>query len=208
MWITIGLKDTAESLGFAHGLVWETVWSAPENAALRESKREGLVLNPGDRIFIPARREQWKDAPIDHRTTFRRHGVPSKIRLRLEINDEPEDGVPYVLETGQQRIESYVPSDGIIEHWVRPDQEDAVLWVGAGATRRRFELKLRELRPLDTIAGIQNRLANLGYPVTVTGAMNQETHDMLCLFQRRNQLAVTGEADDDTQSALKSRHGV
>ncbi len=207
MWITIGLKDTAESLGFAHGLVWETVWAAPENADLRSSKREGLVLYPGDRLFIPERRQQWKPAPLDQRSTFRRRGVPSKIRLKLELNDIPEQGVPYVLEIDQQRIESWVPADGIIEHWVRPDQDDAVLWVGQGATRRRLLLKLRELRPLDTLEGVQNRLANLGYPVSESGELDEPTRDMLRLFQQRNELPVTGEVDEATLARLKARHG-
>lgn len=207
MWITIGQKDTAESLGYAHGLLWETVWAAPENAELRNSKREGLVLNPGDRLFIPERCPDRKAVALDRRTKFRRVGVPSRIRLKLELNDVPEQGVPYVLEIDQQRIESWVPADGIIEHWVRPDQEDAVLWVGLGATRRRLVLKLRELRPLDTPAGVQNRLGNLGYPVTESGELDEQTRDMLRLFQQRNGLAETGEADEATLSVLKERHG-
>ncbi|MFN0100768.1 MAG: peptidoglycan-binding domain-containing protein [Bryobacteraceae bacterium] len=208
MWVTIGEKDTAESLGFGAGLTWETVWSAPENAPLRNGRREGLVLNPGDRLFIPDRRQQWKDAPIDRRSRFRRQGVPSKIRLKIEVNEQPEEGVPYVLEIDKRRIEGFVPASGIIEHWVRPDQDDGVLWVGRGSTRRRYPLKLRELRPLDTVAGVQNRLCNRGYPVAVTGEMNDETRHRLRLFQSERGLPVTGEPDEATQAALKDRHGI
>jgi hypothetical protein len=208
VWVTIGEKDTAESLGFSHGLIWETVWAAPENKTLRESRSDALVLNPGDRLFIPAAREKWLGAPTNQRTVFRRRGVPSKIRIQLQVNGVPEDGVPYVLEIDRQRIEGTVPADGVIEHWVRPDQDDAVLWAGRGSTRRRYALKLRELRPADTIAGVQNRLCNRGYPVTVTGELDDETRDRLRRFQEDNGLSVTGEPDAATQEALKKAHGV
>jgi N-acetyl-anhydromuramyl-L-alanine amidase AmpD len=116
--------------------------------------------------------------------------------------------VAYVLVIDECRIEGTVPADGVIEHWVRPDQDDAVLWVGRGSTRRRYALKLRELRSLDTTAGVQNRLANLGYPVTLSGELDDDTRAMLSLYQRAHGLAPTGEADAPTLASLRKRHGV
>lgn len=107
MWITIGEKDTAESLGFQYGLIWETVWAAPENQPLRDTERGGLILYPGDRLFVPDKRRKQLPADIDRRSIFRRKGVPSRLRLRLQVNEQSETGAPYVLLIANERIEGF-----------------------------------------------------------------------------------------------------
>lgn len=95
----------------------------------------------------------------------------------------------------------------MIEHWVSPDQEDAELWVGLGSTRRRYPLKLRELRPLDTVTGVQNRLCNRGYAVDLTGNYDDFTRYQLSRFQADHDLPITGDADEATLDLLEAGHG-
>ena len=207
-WVTVRQQDSVENLAFARGLFWETVWEHPENAALRET-RGPMVLLPGDRLFLPALRQGWREAPTHRRTVFRRRGVPSKIRVVFEVNGVPQAGVPYVIAIdGGEELEGTTSGAGLIEHWVAPDAESATVLIGTGATRRSVVLSLRALDPPDSLTGVQARLRNRGYAVEVTGEMDDETRAALASFQADAGLEATGEPDDATRARLVELHGI
>lgn len=49
---------------------------------------------------------------------------------------------------------------------------------------------------------LQNRLAELGYPVTLNGKYDGTTHNAVVAFQQRNNLVISGIANGATQAAL------
>jgi peptidoglycan hydrolase-like protein with peptidoglycan-binding domain len=70
-----------------------------------------------------------------------------------------------------------------------------------------FPLKLRHLDPANTVTGIQQRLANLGYdPGPIDGILGPETRAALANFQLDYGLPRTGQPDEDTIKALRSVH--
>ena len=206
-WVTVQQQDSVENLAFARGLFWQTVWDHPENAALREV-RDPMVLLPGDRLFVPALRPGWREAPTHRRHTFRRRGVPSRIRVVFEVNGVPQAGVPYVITMDGEELEGTTSEAGLIEHWVAPDAESATVLIGTGATRRKVVLSLRALDPPDSVSGVQARLRNRGYAVEVTGEMDDATRRALSGFQADAGLEVTGEPDDATRARLVELHGI
>lgn len=80
---TVGQDECIASIAKAHGLSPETIWNHPENAALRERRGDPNVLNPGDTVFVPERRERYEDRPTEQRHRFRRRGTPAKLRLQI-----------------------------------------------------------------------------------------------------------------------------
>src|SRR3982750_635578 len=69
--------DCLESIAFAHGLDWQTMWLAPENAVLRDARNANILLS-GDRLFVPAIRPKSVDCATDKVHSFVRKGVPSR----------------------------------------------------------------------------------------------------------------------------------
>ena len=54
----------------------------------------------------------------------------------------------------------------------------------------------------ENLVKLQNRLAELGYPVTLNGKYDGTTHNAVVAFQQRNNLVISGIANGATQSAL------
>ena len=54
----------------------------------------------------------------------------------------------------------------------------------------------------ENLVKLQNRLAELGYPVTLNGKYDGTTHNAVVAFQQRNSLVISGIANGATQSAL------
>jgi hypothetical protein len=71
-WHVVGEGDFVASVACAHGLLPETVWNHPENAALREQRESMYVLCAGDRVFIPDRVVVARRARTGARHVFRR----------------------------------------------------------------------------------------------------------------------------------------
>ena len=78
------------SIAYEHGFFWETLWNLPENAKLKELRKEPTVLLAGDVVHIPDLRVQPHDRATGASHRFRRKGVPGHLRLRMTKPDEPE----------------------------------------------------------------------------------------------------------------------
>ena len=114
--------ECVESIAYAHGLAWETVWAHKKNAPLRDLGREPTQLVPGDELFVPELTLRSCKAGTDARHRFRLKGIPSRLELRfLDEGGEPREAA-YELDLGG-KITTGTLRDGWLEVWVMPDVE-------------------------------------------------------------------------------------
>ncbi|WP_437533499.1 peptidoglycan-binding domain-containing protein [Sorangium sp. So ce726] len=199
--------ECMSSIAFENGFFWNTLWSHPENAALKESRDSPFVLRPGDVVHVPALTLREVSAATGAKHTFRRKGVPAKLRLRLLVMDKPLANLPYVLTYGDRKIEGTTSAQGLVEAFVPPDMPRARLTVGEGDDVHVYNIAPRTLNPSRDVDGIQARLANLGYYSGPShGELDAATIAALKRFQSDHDLEATGKPDEATASALSERH--
>jgi hypothetical protein len=198
--------DSVESVAYANGLFWETVWNDPANEPLRQLRDDPNILEEGDLLTVPDLRIKEVSKPIDQRYRFRRKGVPSKIEVRLTIyDDQPRPGVPYTVTMGKRKLSGSSDGDGWIRFSVMPDVKRGSLQLVTGET---YEFEVGTVRPPAILKGVQGRLRNLAYFLgAIDGEMSEALADAIERYQRDRKVPVTGKADDATVSALEADHG-
>ncbi len=198
--------DGIESIAFAHGLFWETVWNDPNNAKLKEVRKDPNVLLPGDKVFLIAKRrkEVSKEPEQEHR--FRRKGVPHVIKVRIaDWKDKPFAGLHADINVDGKLSDATTDGDGILEIPVSP---------GARTPKVRFDngheytINLGHLDPVSETIGVQQRLRNLGvYSGDADGLLKPATIDAIKAFQASESLDPTGELTQTTRDLLVTRNG-
>ncbi len=197
--------DGFSSIAEAHGFFADTLWNLPENAALKEGRRSKEVLMAGDRVHIPDLRLKEESRATDLVHRFKRRGVPVQIRFQVRAQDGTEFGEKdYVLRVGKRRYEGKTGSDGRLEHWVAPAAKSGRLTVqidepGYPATLA-WTLGIGRISPAGTLAGLQERLTNLGYDCgDESGEIGPETRAALNAFRTRYE--IEAPEDEDTIDA-------
>ncbi len=215
--------ECLESIAFAHGLLWEGIWSHPENADLKQARAEHNILLPGDRLFVPKAEPKSIDAVTDQRHAFRRKGCMSRLHIQIvewlgaegadaetgSLRPQPRPEVPYVLAIDGQLLSGQTDSDGWIDQPIRPSARRGRLILEPG-TERAYEttLLVGGLDPIDAESGVCQRLANLGFLSTdASPSDSQELQDAVRDFQMANGLEASGFVDEETRAKLKSVHG-
>ena len=198
---TVAQGECISSIAKQYGLLWETLWNHPENAKLRESRKDPNVLYPGDTVFVPDRDVQFEACATDQRHRFKMKAEKAKLRLRILEEDKPRAGVAYRLEIdGFTKASGKIDGSGYINETLPPGARKGRLYVGTGSTQDIYDLSFGVLDPIDTPEGVAGRLLNLGY-----GTENLK--EAIKAFQHKEQLPVTGEADDATRERLVSKFG-
>lgn len=197
------IGESLESLAYERGLYWPSVWDLEENKALRELREDPHVLAPGDSLFLPDRAAKTVTAAAGRRHVFRRRAIPARLRLIALADGQVQSEIPFAVDIDGKVVEGTAGPDGLIEQWILPNAQRVRVRIGLGFDQRVFEVDVRELQPVATIAGVQARLHNFGYPTAVDGALTYRTQDALRRFQAAHALPVTGEADDATREKLR-----
>lgn len=195
---TIGLSEQ-------HGFFAATIWEHPDNAALKEQRKDMNILLPGDVLVIPDKREKSVSKPGEKRHRFRRKGVPAQFRLQLFDIEKPRANQDYQLDVDGRLIKGKTDGDGVLLEFVPPGAREGLLTIGPD----RFELIIQfsQLDPVGEVIGVQKRLNNLGFHCgEPDGELNEATEDALADFQERFGLEVTGEIDDSTREKLDELH--
>jgi hypothetical protein len=206
--------DYITKLGHTMGFDALSVWNDPKNAGLRDRRPDPDMLHPGDLLWVP-------DAP-DHRKLSVKAGasnryaahIPKKpIDLKIQIGGEALPKEPYmILGLGPEPVEGETDERGHLVTKV----DVSVREIEVILTRKERTLRLRigDLDPVDTLAGLRKRLLHLGYyQPTKVGIENQDATDgdalvsALKAFQAHEKLTVTGKLDEDTRKALQGAHG-
>jgi len=202
---TVQQGECLSSIGRKYGLFWRTIWEHPNNARLKNQRKDPNVLKPGDVLFVPDRQEKEAAAATESRHRFLVKGTPAEFRLRLLREGEPRAGIAYVLEIEGQQFLGRTDNDGLIQHFIDPRATEGRLILRDG--QEIYPLQLGHLDPLDNVTGVQQRLINLGfYGGPVDGRMTPDTQAALRAFQQDRGLDASGELDRPTQDALKDYH--
>jgi hypothetical protein len=206
--------ECVAQLAYRFGLPIDTIRDLSANAGVKTSRGSMHVLAPGDPLTIPAIALQWAAAESGNRYRIHRKGVPEVLRVRLLDEDEqPRPGVPYLahVETDDERVledqEGTTDDEGFVAVAIPPNAIRAEVSIGSGGDVQRYELRLGELDPVETLRGVQQRLNNLGYPCGAEdGTLSEATAAALEAFQADYGLVVSGLGDEPTQQLLASLH--
>lgn len=198
--------ECVASIAEAAGLLPETIWDHPDNQALKERRGQPNLLLPGDRLVVPDRRRLERPAASGQRHSFVRKNVSTRFRMQVLDCEAPCADEEFVLAIGPRSIDGTLDGDGCLDVQIPGSARSGTLFVGGG--RLVYELDFGGLNPLETTSGLQARLENLGYsPGKIDGDPGERTQQALMRFQLDEGLDATGEIDDATRDALRSRHG-
>jgi hypothetical protein len=192
--------DCISSIAFEHGFFWDTLWNHPNNADLKQKRKDPNVLMEGDVVHIPDLTPKVESGGTDQRHRFRLKGVPAKFKLRLMLDDRPRANEPYRLNIDGHWHEGTTDHDGCLKHPIPPNAQSGTLIVGKEESQDTYHLKFGSIDPLDSDEGIRGRLLDLGYGADDLAAG-------LRAFQQKEGLQPTGRADDATRAKLKERFG-
>jgi hypothetical protein len=203
---TVRVGDDISSIAFRYGFLPGTLWDASENRPLKEKRKEDNILLPGDLVTIPDRRPKDESAGTESRHRFRRKGAETKLRLRLLDDGQLVANAKYALNVDGNTFHGSTDGDGRLEHPIVAGAKKGVLVIEE--TGEEYELQLGGLDPVDETSGQQQRLSNLGYSVgKIDGRLSTETRAAVAQFQLDQDLAVTGEVDQETRAKLVELHG-
>jgi Putative peptidoglycan binding domain len=190
------------SIAFDHGFYPDTIWTHPDNSELRSRRQDASELLAGDIVKIPNKRVAEIQVGTNHRYRFRRNGVPKLLRTRFLRMDKPIAQHPIAVRVDNQPEQICKTND---EGWlvcpIAPNAKAVLLRMKDGSE---YRLKLGHMDPINTVSGIQGRLKALGfYSGSTDGVRSDETVRAIKDFQFSENLTVTGDDDEDTQSRLK-----
>lgn len=198
--------DSVTSLSEDHGFFWETIWNHDKNANLKTLRKDPNIIAPGDKVHFPDRILKWESRATEATHTFKKKGVPAMLKIALRRLGKPRADERYVLEIDGELISGTTSAQGILETPIPPNARYATLKFNDGAER--YSIQIGGLDPIETDAGVRQRLKNLGYTVASIDAPLSEPDaiDAIKRFQYRSNLPVDGVANEQTRSALKDAH--
>jgi hypothetical protein len=208
---TVKQGDCISSIAYAHDMFPDTIWNDPENAELKEKRKDPYVLLPGDVVSIRDKEVKEVSCASEQRHRFKRKGVPEKLTIQFMIEDEVRACDPYVLEIdGTPAKLGNLETDerGIIDVWIPPRAMKAKITFTESGDAYEFDLGRQD--PITEISGVQGRLRNLGfYEGAVDGKMSEELEQAIADFQasQNPDQEPSGTLDDATRSKIVEIHG-
>ena len=202
---TVSAGDSIPSIAEDYGHFWETLWDHPENSELRSRRKNPNILAPGDEVTVPPLRVKDYHCATDQRHSFKRRGVPAKLKMQLLLMGEPRANEPYTLIIDDEILRGTTDGDGNIEVYIKPNAKGGVLKLNGG--KEEYPVRIGHLNPIDTTSGVKQRLNNLGYNCgDESDSESDQLIEAILQFQGDNQLQPTGELDDATRAKLESVH--
>ena len=198
---TVQQGDCISSLAASYGIPWEKIWDFGDNAELKEKRADPNVLSPGDVIVIPDKASKKIKCATDQRHKFVVSRKPTKIKIRLTIDDQPRKGIPFELFVDGASIKGKTDGDGYMNAEVPADAEKGKLVVGNSDPPEVYELAFGTLDPIETDSGVEQRLRSLGINT------EDDLAGAVATFQQNNDMEPNGVIDDALRSKLKERFG-
>lgn len=199
--------ECLSSIAKAYGFMWKTLWDDPQNASLKQKRKDPNVLYPGDVVCVPDKDPKLESCVTERRHRFQLDEDGCKLRVRLLYNDKPRAGEPYQLNIDGLWFNGQTDGDGWIEQPIAPDaREGKLVLPNAG---EEHSLLIGHIDPITECAGIQKRLQNLGFYIgeKADGIRGPRTASGIRAFQRKYKLVVDGIPGPKTQAKLKEVYG-
>ncbi len=198
--------DCMESIAYANGFLWQTLWNLQANAELK-SKRTPNVLLPGDRVTIPAIAQRQESAPVDQCHVYKKLGVPGTFSLRfLDEQQQPRSGLNYILTIDGKTTTGSLDSDGSLKVPIVPNASQGTIKLQTDPDPETYPLQFGYLDPSGSATGVRARLNNLGFTCAATGGWDADVQGALQRYQAARNLQPTGQLDDATQQGLQQDH--
>jgi hypothetical protein len=190
----------------AEGLLPITIWEHPDNAGLRERRRDGQVLLAGDVLAIPNVQSGVARCATGAKHTFQRKAVPTPFELRVVSNGRRRVELPYTLRIGDRVERGATDATGTLRTWLPRDARRAHLSIEVDGTAHEYDIVLGGLDPINTPSGLRHRLENLRYldPDAVSPAALERA---IRSIQLDSGLEPTGHVDAATEDAIVALHG-
>jgi N-acetylmuramoyl-L-alanine amidase len=204
--------DWLSKIAFWYGIPqWETIWNHANNASLREERPDPNLLYPGDKVYVPGITAKESPGATDQRHRFRRSGPSTELNLvLLDSEQKPRCDVPYRLSIDGKgfrtvKFEDKTDEEGRVSHRIPVTSERGLLEIDGQSIR----LDLGHLDPIESVSGVQARLANLGYqPGPIDGIDGPLTRQAVSEFQADYPpLEVDGICGPKTRAKLKDVYG-
>jgi hypothetical protein len=184
-----------------------------DNEPLAAERKVPGVLMEGDEVAIPDHAKYQKPIATDkvHKIVVKVPKVALRLRL-VDVDDKPLAGVNYRLVSSEGEEEGATDGDGVVDHvWkslpskceLLVPHEDGTLDDGP---RYGWKLQLGHLDPIETPAGVRQRLMNLGYWPDSNEDPAKILPYALRGFQYQNDLEISGKLDDATKAELLKEH--
>jgi N-acetylmuramoyl-L-alanine amidase len=197
--------DSIPSIAHDSGHFWETIWNHGGNASLKAKRKNPNILAPGDEVTVPAVRLKDFSCAADTRHSFKRKGIPAKLKMQLFLLGEPRRNEDYTLILDDEIIRGATDADGNLEHYIKPNSKGGVLKLNGG--KEEYPVRVGHLNPIDTVSGVKQRLNNLGfYCGDESDDETGEYKQAIVQFQGENKLKQTGELDNATRGKIESLH--
>ena len=181
------------------------LWEAPANAELKRARESPHLLAAGDVVTVPVPARREVDRPTEARHQFRIDLRPLALRLRLRTWDgraEPDEVTAGYLEG--QPVTPTNRGDGEVALDIEPTSDRC--WLRFGD--RELLARIGQLQPVETPAGVRQRLENLGYfPGPAEDPTDLDLRSAIEEFQCDQGLVVDGKVGSKTRAALRREHG-
>lgn len=196
------VSKLAKQFGFAD---YRTIWDHPNNATLKNLRKNPNVLAPGDELFIPDKQLKKEARPTGATHRFKAPFVPLLLRVVVkDIDDQPVKNTPCKLQLDNQTFQLTTDGNGKIEKEIPKNTENGKLTIGD----QEFPIKVGHLDPVDQVSGYRARLNNLGYNAGASDDPDDlQLRSAIEEFQCDQHLTVDGKCGTNTQNKLKQVHG-
>lgn len=225
---TVRQGESVATLAKRWGVHPDSIWEHPDNAELKDFRKNPFVLKPGDTLTIPDPEEREESVATERVHEFVLSRKMARFEMRFLHEGEPRAGWSYLLgvddeaelrkgeldDDGWLRID--IPADvehGVI-HLYPPDEEsdgdeeEGAEEAGDEDLCVEYELHFHHLDPADEPSGARQRLHSLGlHAGAEEDGLGPKTRAALRAFQLLHGLDPTGDLDSATIDELRSKHG-
>ncbi len=203
--IIVGSDDSILSIAKQNGFYWSTLWNHPNNAQLKALRKTPEVLQEGDKVYVPKIDPKKETKPNEAYHKFKLKGEQAKFKIKLMMMDEARANEDYTLVIDGVIKSGKTDGNGMIQTDIPNDAKGGVLKLQKG--KEQLPISIGRLDPHDSVSGVRQRLASLGYtPETDSASTDALPADTLKLFQGKYKLNVSGLLDAATKSKLQELH--
>jgi hypothetical protein len=193
--------DCIYSIAKQYGFAWKVLWNLPDNAALKQKRKDPNVLLVGDVVMVPEKQQKQVSCATDANHTFQLNATPARLALQmLDRNHRPRKGLKYSVSIDGEVHTGTTDGEGKINEPMPADAKKASLVLQDGPNAEKYEISLGHVNPVDHETGGPQRLENLGLK-------DMDPKIALLWFQKKNGLQQSGKLDSQTLAKLKSVHG-